>query len=76
MKLDEIKKAVDDGLTVYHQSKIYEVCKDKIGQYLIICTLNDYCIGLTWLDDITLNGEESEFSGIHRGAVARRERYW
>ena len=61
MNLEEIKQAVDNGLNVYHGSLLYPVIKDKNNQYLIKCTLNNYCIGLTWADNKTLNGKESEF---------------
>lgn len=61
MKLEEIKKAVDDGRIVHHQSDAYVVQKDRIGQYLIKCTFNDYCIGLIWQDGTTMNGNEEEF---------------
>jgi len=44
--VQEIKKAVDEGKTVYMENEAYQVIKDKIGQYMIKCTLNGYCIGL------------------------------
>jgi hypothetical protein len=52
-----IRQAVDEGKTVYAGTLAYQVIKDNIGQYLIFCTLNDYCIGLTWRDGVTLNGK-------------------
>ena len=61
MNVHEIKKAVDDGETVYWASTAYRVIKDKIGQYLILCDINDNCIGLTWRDGVTLNGKEEQF---------------
>ena len=61
MKVHEIRAAVDRGEKVYWASMGYEVIKDQIGQYLIHCTMNDHYIGLTHIDDITLNGDESEF---------------
>jgi len=61
MTVEEIKKAVDEGKTVYWSSEIYPVIKDRIGQYLINCTISTMCIGLTWLDGVTLNGTEDEF---------------
>ena len=61
MKLDEIKKAVDEGKHVKWSNRLYDVVKDNLGQYLIICTTNDYTIGLTWTDGVTLNGRPSEF---------------
>jgi hypothetical protein len=52
-----IRQAVDEGKTVYADTLAYRVIKDSIGQYLIFCVLNDYCIGLTARDGVTLNGE-------------------
>lgn len=43
----EIKKAVDEGKTVYSGNEAYTVVKDKLGQYLIKCSLNGYCVGLS-----------------------------
>ncbi len=59
MTLEEIKKAVDGGKTVYYQSGLYTVIKDNKGQYLI--KSGPSCIGLTWADGKTLNGKESDF---------------
>jgi hypothetical protein len=61
MTLLEIKAAIAEGKRVFHQSTNYEVIKDNIGQYLIMCRSNDYCIGLTWRDGETMNGKENEF---------------
>jgi hypothetical protein len=61
MTLSEIKTAITEGKRVFHQSANYEVIRDNIGQYLIRCRSNDYCIGLTWRDGETMNGEENEF---------------
>lgn len=61
MTLEEIKKAVDEGKTVHWASPAYEVMKDTFGRYNIICILNDYCIGLTWQDGVTMNGDEDQF---------------
>lgn len=52
-----IRQAVDEGKTVYVGTLAYKVIKDNIGQYLIFCVLNDYCVGLTWRDGVTLNGK-------------------
>lgn len=43
----EIRKAVDQGKTVYAGSGAYEVFKDSNGEYLIKCTLNNSFTGLT-----------------------------
>lgn len=61
MTLIEIKRAVADGLAVCWCSKNYRVVRDSIGQYLIRCSNNGDCIALTWADEKTLNGRESEF---------------
>ena len=61
MNVEEIKRAVDSGKRVYSGNKNYVVICDSIGQYLIKCTFNDSCIGLTWKDGVTLNGEPDEF---------------
>lgn len=61
MTLDEIKAAIDEGRPVYHQTPNYRVIRDNLGQYLIKCQSNDYCIGLTWQDGQTLNGKPYEF---------------
>ena len=50
MSLDDIKTAIYNGYTVYWKNRGYEVIKDKIGQYLIKCTANSYCVGLTRTD--------------------------
>lgn len=61
MNLQEIKEAVNKGLIVCWSSNIYNVIKDSKNQYLIKCTINSSCIGLTWADGTTLNGDEKEF---------------
>ena len=61
MTLEEIKTAVEDGQKVYHKTRAYEVIKDRIGQWFIKCNLNDYLIGLTWADKVTMNGKPEDF---------------
>lgn len=61
MKLNEIKAAVDAGKTVCWSNSGYRVIKDSKGQYLIKCLMNNSMIGLTWMDGVTLNGEEKDF---------------
>ena len=61
MTLDQIKAAVDAGKKVFHQSEAYEVRKWKGGEYVIVCTFNDYAIGLTWQDGVTMNGKPEQF---------------
>lgn len=64
MNLEQIKKAIAEGKKVYWSSGLYEVIKDDRNQYLIKCSSNGSCIGLTWADNKTLNGKESEFFTI------------
>ena len=61
MTLDEIKRAVRAGKTVHWSNRAYRVVLDSVGQWLIVCDLNGYCIGLTWTDDVTMNGEPEQF---------------
>lgn len=61
MTLSEIKTALSEDKRVFHGSPAYEVKRDNIGQYLIICSLNDYTIGLTHRDGQTMNGKEKDF---------------
>jgi hypothetical protein len=61
MTLDEIKAAVESGKTVYCVNRDYRVIKDSVGQWLIQCVYNGYCIGLTWSDGATMNGSPDEF---------------
>ena len=61
MNLQEIKKAIQEGLTVCWSNEGYEVQKSKFGEYNIVWLADNNCIGLTWLDGITLNGQEEEF---------------
>lgn len=61
MNLNEIKQAIEEGKTVYCQTETNVVIKQNNGDYLIKCTLNGHCIGLTWADGLTLNANESDF---------------
>jgi hypothetical protein len=61
MTLSEIKKAIAENKEVRWSNDGYKVYKDNIGQYLITFTPNEHTIGLTWLDGITLNGDEKDF---------------
>ncbi len=60
MTLEEIKSAVNEGKTVYCQSAAYQVIKDSKNQWLIKCS-NGHYIGLTWTDEVTMNGKEEDF---------------
>lgn len=61
MTTHEIKTAVDQGRTVHWSQPNYIVAKDTYGEYYIKCTTNNSCIGLTWADGVTLNGNEEDF---------------
>ena len=61
MNLQEIKQAIKEGKRVKWASGLYDVILDKVGQYLIVCSSNEYTIGLTHRDEITLNGREDQF---------------
>ena len=61
MNLEEIKEAIDKGYSVYWKSNIYKVIKDSNNEYLILCVPNNSVIGLTYKNNITLNGDEKDF---------------
>jgi hypothetical protein len=61
MTLSEIKTAVENGKTVHWENPAYRVIKDKIGQWLIHCTINDHYVGLTTTDNELREGEQSGF---------------
>lgn len=61
MNLQEIQAAVNEGKTVHWKSEIYVVHKDDIGQWHILCTSNQSCIGLTHKDGKTMNGKPEDF---------------
>ena len=61
MTLEEIKAATLANKIVHWQSSAYTVEIDNVGQWLIYCSHNGNCIGLTWRDGVTLNGEPEHF---------------
>ena len=67
----EIKNAVNKGRKVYCGNSAYQVIKDNIGQWLIKCSLNGYCIGLHGQEgtqyENQLNGENfyTEYSATY-----------
>ena len=61
MTLEQIKAAVDNGHTVHWMNPGYKVIKDQRGEYQIVFTPNNHCIGLTHRDGVTLNGKPTEF---------------
>lgn len=63
MTLQEIKSAIFHGKKVFWKNKGY-VVTGKLNNLNIVYAgggLNENCIGLTWSDGITLNGEEEDF---------------
>lgn len=60
MDLGQIKAAVESGKTVHWNNENYVVEKVD-GQWLIVSKVNDYKIGLTWSDGVTLNGYLHDF---------------
>ena len=69
MTLEEIKQAVVNGHEVCWKQTNYQVRHYqnsnkrslKSSDFIIICTTNNNCIGLTWQDNITLNGDKEDF---------------
>lgn len=61
MTLDEIKSAVDACKVVHWRSYAYRIIKDSLGRHLIMCILNQDCIGLTHRDGVTMNGKPEDF---------------
>lgn len=62
MKAAEIRRAVDEGLTVFWTNPAYEVIRgDGCDGYFICCMHTGHCISLTHSDGFTLNGNEDDF---------------
>lgn len=68
MTLQEIKQAIRGGKRVCWSNIGYEVINPSGAkenpddeQWLIRCTMNNHCIGLTWRDEVTMNGKEEDF---------------
>lgn len=57
----DIREAVKNGKKVYWKNKGYEVITDSKNQWFIKCEYNNHCIGLTWRDGETLNGDINDF---------------
>jgi hypothetical protein len=60
MNLEQIKKALKNGLKVYWENDGYEVLKDKLGRYLVVFRHNGYTVGLTDLNG-NLQGNPNKF---------------
>ena len=61
MNLEEIKNAVDRGLSVCWSNENYDVLKNDKGWYYIKCNRNNHITGLTWRDGVTMNEKECDF---------------
>ena len=61
MTLEEIKSAIQKGQTVNYKNSGAEVQKTKAGQYHIVTLFNNYRIGLTWANGVTVNGKPDDF---------------
>ena len=72
MTLEEIKAAVEAGHVVHWHNSAYKVVKDNLGQWMVKCTDNGHCIGLTFSDGVTLNGKPEEFFMVFKGGVGFR----
>ena len=59
MNVHQIKKAIEDGERVYWSNLCYEV-KQSHGEWNIVHE-GGHIIGLTHMDEITLNGDEGAF---------------
>ena len=61
MKLQEIKEAVLAGRTVRWKNGAYEVIRDRVGQWFILCHLNGSLSSLTWADGVTMSEKPEDF---------------
>lgn len=61
MTLEQIKQAIAEGKRVKWGNDAYDVILSKSGKYLIVCSLNQDTIGLTWADGVTMNGKAEDF---------------
>ena len=61
MTLIEIKQAIEAGKSVKWSNDAYDVIKNNKGEYLIVCNINNHCIGLTHRDNLTMNGQSQDF---------------
>ena len=59
MNLQEIKNAVLSGQKVCWSNPSYDVVFN--GKEWMIKHASGHCIGLTWTDDVTLNGKQEDF---------------
>ena len=84
MTRNEAKQAIDRGLPVIWSNDLYKCKRDNIGQYLIICTLNNYTTGLNenegykidkaemfrdWFNNFLTLERFAEYYGLSRGVA-------
>lgn len=61
MNLEQIKAATLAGKTVHWKNPGYTVRYVPASEQWLIIFVSGDCIGLTWADGVTLNGQESDF---------------
>jgi hypothetical protein len=63
MTLQEIIQAMKEGKTIHWGNEGYTIVgnPNEVNSLLIKCGFNGHCIGLTWLDGVTMNGKEEDF---------------
>ncbi len=61
MTLQEIKEAVLAGKVVRWKNGAYEVIRDRVGQWFILCRLNGSLSSLTWADGVTMSEDPKDF---------------
>lgn len=69
MSLEEIKQAVLAGRVVHWKSGAYEVMRDGVGQWFIVCRFNGSLSSLTWADGVTMSEKPEDFF-VEEGGVA------
>ena len=78
MTLAEIKAAINAGKKVHWASDFYVVEKHGKGdkeQWLVRCTYNDSCVGLTWADG-TLNDSPFMYYIAGEGKPPTKDQIW
>ena len=68
MTLSEIKQAVLAGKVVRWRNGAYEVIRDGVGQWFILCCLNGSLSSLTWSDGVTMSEKPEDFFVEEGGA--------
>ena len=62
MTLQEIKKAIREGKEVCWKSTAYDVKHfPQHNQWLVVCNINQSCVGLTYLNRDELVDSEADF---------------